>query len=139
MVGPDSDGTMETVKQLAKNLKVEVTITGKLPKAEWIALSKDYNIFINTTNFDNMPVSVIEAMALGLPVVSTNVGGMPYLIEDGKDGLLVEKNNVDAFVNAIQFIVNQPDHTKRLVFNARKKVETFDWQVVKNKWFELLQ
>src|SRR5690606_41946312 len=79
MVGPHTDGSMERVKSLATNFGVSVTITGELPKKDWIALAKDYNIFINTTNYDNMPVSVIEAMALGLPVVSTNVGGLPYL------------------------------------------------------------
>src|SRR5690606_38542779 len=52
MVGPDADGSMEAVKQLATNLGVSVTFTGKLPKKDWLALAKDYNIFINTTNFD---------------------------------------------------------------------------------------
>ena len=56
----------------------KITITGILRKAEWIELSKDYDVFINTTNVDNMPVSVIEAMALGMPIVSTNVGGIPF-------------------------------------------------------------
>src|SRR5690606_13913603 len=102
MVGPDADGSMEAVKQLAKDFNVPVRFTGKLPKKEWLALAKGYNLFINTTNFDNMPVSVIEAMALGLPVVSTNVGGLPYLIDHEKDGLLVEPDSVDGFVGAIK-------------------------------------
>ena len=67
-----------------------MNFTGKLSKQEWRDLSKDYNVFINTTNFDNTPVSVIEAMALGIPVVSTNVGGLPFLITDKVDGVLVE-------------------------------------------------
>ena len=138
MVGPDADGSMETVKQLANELNVSIKITGKLPKKEWLALAKDYNIFINTTNFDNMPVSVIEAMALGLPVISTNVGGLPYLITHEKDGLLVPPNNVDAFVVAIKQLLNNPVATNTLAFNARQKVEQFDWNVIKYKWVELL-
>ena len=97
MVGPDKDGTLENTKNLAQKLGIEehIVFMGKMEKEEWIALSKGYDIFINTTNADNTPVSVMEAMALGLPVVSTNVGGIPYLIEDGLDGLLVEPKNAD--------------------------------------------
>ena len=56
------------------NLEDSVTLTGRLSKNEWISLSRDYDIFINTTDYDNHPVSVIEAMALGLPIVTTNAG-----------------------------------------------------------------
>ncbi|TWO34359.1 glycosyltransferase family 4 protein [Seonamhaeicola sediminis] len=139
MVGPDSgDGSLESVRELAQQLAVEVTFTGKLTKPQWIALSKEYDIFINTTNFDNMPVSVIEAMALGLPVVSTNVGGMPYLIEDGIDGLLVNPNSVREFVKAIKYLLSNEEEAIRLTVKARKKVEQFDWNVVKKQWFTVL-
>ncbi|MFL0352428.1 glycosyltransferase family 4 protein [Xanthomarina sp. GH4-25] len=138
MVGPDSDGSLEDVIQLAKSLEVSVRITGKLPKKDWLALAKDYNIFINTTNFDNMPVSVIEAMALGLPVVSTNVGGLPFLLKHEKDSLLVPPDDVEAFVVAIKQLMNNPVASSAMAFNARKKVEQFDWELVKQQWFKLL-
>ena len=139
MVGPDSDGSLIKVKKFAKKLNIKVNFTGKLSKKEWIDLSKDYNIFLNTTNFDNTPVSVIEAMALGLPVISTNVGGMPYLITDKVDGLLVRKNDIDAMVNAIVHIFENKDFAAVLTKNARIKVEQFDWQVVKHLWFNILE
>lgn len=138
MVGPDSDGTLQEVKQFAEELQVEVVFTGKLTKEEWIRLSENYTLFLNTTNFDNMPVSVIEAMALGLPVISTNVGGMPFLIQHKEEGLLVEKENVASFISAIKGLVNTPKETERMANNARKKVETFDWENVKHKWFKVL-
>lgn len=139
MVGPDSDGSLTEVKALANTLDVEVKFTGKLTKQEWIALSKDYNVFINTTNFDNMPVSVIEAMALGLPVVSTNVGGMPFLIKHQRDGVLVAPNDVDSFTDAILELYKDPDKSIKMITEARKKVEQFDWNVVKKQWLELLE
>ena len=105
MVGPEKDGSLQRCKSVAQELNLPVTFTGMLSKEEWIDLSKDYDIFINTTNFDNMPVSVMEAMALGLPVVSTNVGGLPYLIEDGVDGMLFPPNNAELFVGAIKNFV----------------------------------
>lgn len=138
MVGPDSDGTLAKVKSLSKELKVDTVFTGKLSKAQWIQLSEHYNIFINTTNFDNAPVSVIEAMALGLPVVSTDVGGIPYLLADHLEGVLVEKNNLDGMVQAVLNIAFDRTFSDKLATNARKKVEQFDWQVVKHAWFDVL-
>ncbi len=138
MVGPDADNSRVQVEELARDLDVNVTFTGKLKKAEWIRLSEDYNVFINTTNFDNTPLSLIEAMALGLPVVSTNVGGIPYLIEDKKHGLLVAQNDVDAMANAITHLMVNKTERQLLVSNARQKVESFDWNSVKDVWLKLL-
>lgn len=140
MVGPDSgDGSFQDAKQLALELGVSVSFPGKLSKAEWVVLAMDYNIFINTSNFDNMPFSVLEVMALGLPVVSTNVGGMPYLIRNGIDGFLVPKDDDIAFVNAITKLYSESHLVSNLVTNARKKVEQLDWEIVKYQWFDILK
>ncbi|MCG0016974.1 glycosyltransferase [Winogradskyella sp. E313] len=139
MIGPDSDGSLKEVKALAKALNVDVEFTGKLSKTEWVEKSKNSNIFINTTNFDNAPVSLIEAMALGLPIVSTNVGGMPFLIENEKEGLLVEKSNVDAMVEAIVKIYKEKTVRDTLITNGRRKAETFAWSVVKQQWNNVLR
>lgn len=138
MVGPDSDGSLNHIKNIAKEFGVNAKFTGKLPKEDWIKLAEEYNVFINTSNFDNMPLSVIEAMALGLPVVSTNIGGIPFLINDGEDGDLVPVNDANAMSEAIRRIIEQPDKTKLKVEKARQKVERFDWQKIKAKWFEVL-
>ncbi|WP_233265905.1 glycosyltransferase family 4 protein [Formosa sp. L2A11] len=138
MAGPDTDGSLANVQTHAKALGVDVKTPGKLTKAEWITLAADYNVFINTTNFDNMPVSVIEAMALGLPIVSTNVGGMPFLIEKGEDGILVPPNDSKAFIEAILDLKSTPDRTHAMVMKAREKVEGFDWDVVKAQWMSVL-
>lgn len=138
MVGPDKDGSLEKCKEYAKSKNLDVVFTGKLEKEKWIALSQDYDIFINTTHFDNTPVSVIEAMALGLPVISTKVGGIPYLLENKKEALLVPDNDKDAFIDGIVTLCNDSSLTKILVQNARKKVEGFDWDYVKHLWNTLL-
>lgn len=139
MVGPDKDGSLETTKAYAKSKALDVTFTGGLTKSEWISLSKNYNVFINTTNFDNMPVSVIEAMALGLPIISTNVGGLPFLIHHKKDGLLVLPNQVEGFVSAIQQLKEDHSFLEAITKHARTKAERYDWQQVKDQWLSILK
>lgn len=140
MVGPNKDGSLEKCKALAETMGIagQIRFTGLMPKSEWITLSNDSDLFINTTNFDNMPVSVIEAMALGLPVVSTNVGGLPYLIKDREDGLLVDKGNVTEMVDAIRRLLEEPALASRLSSTARAKAENFDAGIVLQKWVALL-
>ena len=141
MVGPDKDGSLIECKKLAKDQKSEhkIHFTGLLTNEEWINLSINYDIFISTTNFDNTPVSLMEAMALGLPVISTNVGGIPYLIEDEVTGLLTEKDNHQEMANKVIWIINHPEKAYEIAVNARKKAEQFDWNVIKHRWFSLLQ
>ena len=152
MVGPDKDGSLVKVEEasvenklngsliLTGKLKVSdsLKITGKLSKKEWTDISEEYDIFINTTNFDNHPVSVIEAMALGLPVISTNVGGIPFLIKDRKDGVLVPANDKEKFVFEIENLISDNKFASEISTNARKKAEEFDWDQVKYKWFEVI-
>ncbi len=140
MVGPDKDGTLEETKDLTRKLGIEnhVVFMGKMKQKEWIAMSKEYDIFINTTNADNTPVSVIEAMALGLPVISTKVGGIPYLIEDGFDGLLVEPKNTDEMCKKIEYLMEHPYEAYTLATTARKKAEFFSWGRVKKQWYQVI-
>ena len=139
MVGPDKDGTLNDVQLLIDRYELHdsVEITGVLSKSEWHKKSEEFDIFINTTNVDNTPVSVIEAMALGLPIVSTNVGGMPFLVENNKDGVLVEKNNAVEMATRIIEILEKNNIS--LAKNARIKAESFDCNIVKNKWVEILK
>lgn len=134
MVGPDKDGSLSATQTYAQQLGLEVDFTGKLSKADWIEKAAHYNIFINTTTIDNTPVSVMEAMALGMPVVSTNVGGIPYLIADRFDGLLVAPNDADAMANAVTQILENQQLQETLTQNALTKAKSWDWNVVKKQW-----
>ncbi len=139
MVGPEKDGTMKKCKAYTEKYKLPVNFPGKLKKKEWAGMSVEYDIFLNTTNIDNTPISVIESMALGLAVVSTDVGGMHFLIDDTKDGLLVPPKDVPAMTAAVKQIMENPNKTREMVMNAREKVRNFDWEIVKSQWNQLLK
>ncbi len=138
MVGPKKDDSFSKTVKFAKKNNVEVLFTGKLSKEDWTALSNDYNIFINTTHFDNTPISVIEAMALGLPVVSTNVGGIPYLLEHNGNALLVNDDDEEEMTKQIKRIITEPGLANELAQNGKESVKSFDWEVVKKQWIDLL-
>jgi len=139
MVGPDKDGSLETTKVFANSINIQVNFTGKLTKDDWWKLASEHDIFINTTHFDNTPVSVMESMALGLPVVSTNVGGIPFLLTNNKNALLVADNDVNAMVASIQKLIENQEKSIFLANNARNFIEQMDWEVVKKQWVDLLQ
>lgn len=140
MVGPDKDGSLADCIYLAKTggLEAAVNFTGKLTKEAWTALAATHDIFINTTTADNLPVSVIEAMALGMIVISTNAGGMPYLITNGVNGLLCKTNDVQDMVNKIESICNNAQLAQVLSANAHAASGQYDEQVVMQQWKQLL-
>jgi glycosyltransferase involved in cell wall biosynthesis len=92
------------------------------------------DIFLNTTHVDNMPVSVVEACAMGLPVVSTAVGGVPALLAHEETGLLVPDNDVQAMSAAVQRVCNDPALAGKLSMNGRRLAESFSWTRVLEKW-----
>ena len=139
MVGPDKENLISECKKLAKKRKVTVTFTGLLSKEDWVLLSNDYTIFINTSHYDNTPVSLIEAMAVGLPIVTTNVGGIPYLVKDKENALLVNDTAVFEMVDAVKLLLNNTQLTQELIRNSRKLAEEFDWEKVKQHWSEILK
>ena len=141
LVGPHKDDSINKIDELIKNLKLnnQVIIPGKLEKKEWINLSKEYDLFLNTTNFDNHPVSLIEAMALGLPIVSTNAGGIPNMLVHNKTAKLVETNDVFSMVSQINEYLSNSKQRIKISINARKNVESnFDKSKVLQQWIKVL-
>jgi glycosyltransferase involved in cell wall biosynthesis len=138
MVGPNKDGSLQECQSLAAQLELDVRFTGLLSKEEWIATSKKHDVFINTSQFDNMPVSLVEAMALGMPVISTRVGGVPYLVDDHTNGLLVDANDHQQMAQAVLDLYKNPNLAAKLSINGRKTAQKMDWQHIRRQWNHVL-
>ena len=93
-----------------------------------------HDIYLNTNRVDNMPVSVLEAGAFGLPVVATAVGGIPYLLRDGETGLLVPDGDATAMSAAVCRLLDEPGLAGRLSANGRRLAESCAWEPVKAQW-----
>jgi len=141
MVGPDKDGSFAKVKAKITELSLEnnVRLHQGLPRHEWVKLATSCSVFLNTTTVDNTPVSLIEAMALGLPIVSTSVGGIPDLVENQKEGFLFSTGDHVEAAKLIFQIHQDADLWQKVSTSALGKAETFDWQKsIKSQWNLLL-
>ena len=140
MLGNDTDELYKEVKQLIsdEDLHASITIMKKMSQAEWILLSKDYNIMLSNPQIDNAPVSIIEGMALGLLIISTNVGGIGNLLKDKEDALLVDSNDHNGMASAVELILQNSTLALTMQKNARKKAESFSWEHIKPMWENLL-
>ena len=140
MIGPDKDGSMQEFINYIDTLGIgdHVRITGLLKKEEWIKLSENYDFFINTTNVDNTPVSVVEAMALGMCVISTNPGGISYLLQDNHDALLVKSGGSLKMAENIIRLIQYPEIGIQITNRARNKSVEFDHAIVLQLWRNLL-
>jgi glycosyltransferase involved in cell wall biosynthesis len=142
MIGPDKgDGSLERTRRAAAVLGVSgaCRFVGGVEKREVPAWLAKGDIFLNTTNVDNAPVSVIEAQAAGLCVVSTNVGGIPYLLENEKDALLVAPCDARAMAEAVRRLLVEPGLAASLSQNGRLKAERFDWSYIVPEWESLIR
>ena len=119
---------MSELRQRAEDMHLRgVTFTGHLPPA---AISPTYDaadIFLNTSAIDSLPLTLLEASACGLPIVSTTAGSIPDLIADGENGLLAPVGDVDALADHILRLLHDPDLTARLSLAARVNAERFAW------------
>ncbi len=141
MIGRDKgDGSLRAVRQTALNLGVtdRITVSCGVPKVNVPDWMNRGDIFLNTTNIDNTPVSVLEAMASGLCVVSTDAGGIPYLLDHERDALLVPPDDPESMALAVKRLLTEPHLAEELSMHAFHKVKKFDWPFVTAKWERLL-
>lgn len=137
MVGPEKDGSLDYCKRRVKESGWEdkVEFTGPLTQQAWAARSQEADLFINTSRIDNMPVSLLEAMALGLPVVSLRTGGIPRMLVDGKEGALAD--DLPAMAEAIRKLIDQPAWFREMAEHGRRKAIQFGWPAIERQWEEI--
>lgn len=141
MIGPDKgDGSLARTRRVAAELGVldRLCLPGGVPKRDIPGWLTQADIFLNTTNVDNTPITVLEAMATGMCIVSTNAGGIRHLLEHEKDALIVPPDNPAAMAAAVRRILKDPSLAAHLSRQARRKAEQFDWSIILPQWEALL-
>tara|TARA_R110000772_G_scaffold129051_4_gene237014 strand:- start:29352 stop:30449 length:1098 start_codon:yes stop_codon:yes gene_type:complete len=111
-----------------------VEFTGRLDRQGVAQLYTEADAMLNPTTVDNMPNSVIEALACGVPVVSTEVGGVPYIVQHEQTALLVPVNDPAAMASAILRLQRDTMLRHRLRTQGLQHVAQFAWPAVRDQW-----
>ncbi len=142
MIGPDKkDGSLARARHEASALAppAVVAFEGSIPKTDvptWLGRG---DVFLNTTNVDNQPTTVLEAMACGLCVVSTKVGGLAHMLSDETNALLVPPGDLEGMAQAVAKLLTSPALAERLSRAGRAVAERHDWSRVLPQWEALLE
>ena len=134
-----SGAELPALRRLAAELGIteRVEFTGPLDRDAMAGLMRRCHLMLNPSRVDNMPNSVLEAMACGIPVVSTNVGGVPYIIDDGQTGLLVPAGDPQAMAAAAIQILTEPEFAEAIVRRAAAAISKYGWNQVSGRWREI--
>jgi 1,4-alpha-glucan branching enzyme len=134
------DGNQRSALQLqAKKLGIKnaVGFLGRVSAEKLRLLYCDADVFVHPSLYDPFPIAVLEAMSMGKSVVATHVGGIPEMITNGVDGLLVEPRNSFELARAITDILSDSSSSRRLGQEARKRIEKeFTWEAIARKTLE---
>lgn len=123
------------LRRLAASLGVEgIRFLGRIEPEAMASVYDAADVFVNASEVDNQPLSVLEAFAAGLPVVSTATGDIVNLVRPQETGLLVPPGNPAAMADAIVELFEHPDRALRYARRARQDVERFSWNGVKHLW-----
>ncbi|HEY6329518.1 MAG TPA: glycosyltransferase, partial [Blastocatellia bacterium] len=128
----------ESLEKLASELRLKNTeFIGAVEPDRMNVLYDSADIYLNSSNIDNMPASILEAFACGLPVVTTNAGGIPYIVSHEETGLMVECDDFMAMAaSAIRLLEDQPFAT-RLAKNALNECAKYTWSRIRDLWVNL--
>jgi glycosyltransferase involved in cell wall biosynthesis len=133
--GPEA----EPLRRLTEELGIAnaVRFAGRLDPAEMADLYRSADVVLNPSRADNTPNSVLESLACGVPVVSTDVGGLPFLVEHGRTALLVPPDAPELAADAIARVLGDVELRHRLVMNGLDLARNCSWSVVRTQWLEL--
>jgi glycosyltransferase involved in cell wall biosynthesis len=128
----------EALEQLAAELKLRnVEFTGTVTRERMAELYNAADCFLNGSRVDNQPLSILEAFASGLPVVTTNAGGIPDVVTDGVTALMVEVDDHEALARSAITLLEQPELATRIVNAARDECKRYTWEAVRTGWLKV--
>jgi glycosyltransferase involved in cell wall biosynthesis len=128
------------IRSVVSQLKITgVEFKGVAPHAEIPKFYEDADVFINASRLDNMPVSILEAFAAGIPVITTEPEGMRYLVEHERTGLLSPVGDASALAQNVIRVLRDRELADQLVSNARLELSRYSWAAAREQWLGVYQ
>lgn len=115
----------------------DVAFTGRVERTGMPRLFNDADVMLNTSVIDNMPLTILEAFSAGLPVVTTNAGGIPYMIRHRENGMLIGMGDVERLAEAVAEVVEDDELRAKIIKGGRNDLGSYTWPVVGHAWMEL--
>jgi glycosyltransferase involved in cell wall biosynthesis len=115
-----------------------VVFIGRVSNAEVIAWYRAATAFALNTSFESFSFQIAEALAAGVPVIATRIGSIPELVEDGKEGILVEPDDVASFIRVLESVRTEPEKWRVRTEAAQKKAERFSKETMLTNTVKLL-
>lgn len=130
------DGSQRpSLEALARELKLQnVEFRGRVAPNRMHELDNEAHIYLNSSNIDNMPGSILESFASGMPVVSTSAGGIKCIVTHEKTGLLVPKNDHNAMASWAIKLLESPEFASSIARNAYEECSAYTWEAVRPSW-----
>lgn len=131
IVGEDWGGAAK-ILELAQKLKIRerVRILGRLDEAKLVDAYYSADVLVMPSLFEPFGIVLLEAMASGLPIVASNVGGVPEVVDEEKTGLLVEPGNPKSLAAALEYILSNESLRRSMGRAGRKRVSQFSWDLI---------
>ena len=135
--GPEREKLQGQIEKLG--LQNQIELKGNVSREEVFAWCTISDAFVLNTHFESFSFQIVEAMAAGIPIITTTVGSLPELITHEKEGILVTPNDSEAFLAAIKTVVTDKASWQRRVNAAHEKAEMFSIQRTVDKLCLLLE
>lgn len=138
LIGNKDEGCYEEIKNYISNGGIAgIELRNKMSRAEWTRISENYDIMVSNPIIDNTPVSLIEGLALGICIISTNVGGIPKLFSN-EVIVMIENRNIDLLANEICHLFENNRKCKDLSLKGREFAEKFAWSALRKDWEQII-
>jgi glycosyltransferase involved in cell wall biosynthesis len=132
------DGSQrDSLEELARKLNLgNTTFAGRIEPSRIAESYEAADIYLNGSEIDNQPLSILEAFACGLPIVTTDAGGIPDIVANGRTGLVVPRGDHLQMAEAAMRLLREPELAKRVSEAAFSECRKYSWEAVRDAWME---